>query len=73
MQDDWTCAIRIHGREILNNSVIIYKLLSAPSDLMLISPKENIYRIKLVYICNFKKINIMPKLQYKGEKKKTNL
>ena len=62
MWDDWTCAICTHGREILNNSVITYKLLSASSDLMLISPKENIYRIKLVYICNFKKINIMPKL-----------
>jgi len=33
MWDDWTCAIRIQEREILNNSMITHSLLSVTSDL----------------------------------------
>ena len=33
MWDDWTCAICIHGREILSNTMITPRLLSVTSDL----------------------------------------
>lgn len=63
MSDDWKSGT-LQRREILSNSVITCKLFLALSDLMLLRSKENVPRINFTHRCNFRKINVVPKLLY---------